>query len=63
VFRNPEKVFWNQNEIICIEYYPVYYITDIINPHKILPNIPSLKKIERDTQNYSPGQEMKQKLD
>ena len=58
-----EKVFGNKNQVVCIKYYPVNYISDIVNPHKIFPDIPSLKKIKRNTQNDCPCQKMEQNLD
>jgi hypothetical protein len=63
VLLAPEKVFWNKNHIVCIKYYPVDYISDIVNPHKIFPDIPSFKKIKRNTQNDCPGQKVEQNLD
>ena len=58
-----EKVFWYQYQIIDIKYYAINNVSDIVSQHKVIPNVPSFKKIEWDTQNNSPGQEVKKYFD
>ena len=59
----PEKEPWNKDQVICVKYYPVDNVSYIVNPYKIFPDVPSFKKIEWDTQNNSPGQEVKKYFD
>ena len=58
-----KEIFWNKKNVIAIENYSIDNDVGIVEPNKILANVPAIYNIKRESKKNDPCDNMQQNFE